>query len=100
MTPIPRSGDGTTDIEPNTRKSALRKVSAFIIAASLGSFALELWDFIQHKAQWSKPIFPLGMFLLGLCLFLDPERGRLRKIGVWVANALMFLSLGASFLGW
>lgn len=88
------------DIESNTRKGASRQLSAFIIAGSVASFALELWDFIQHKARWSKPIFPFGMLLLGLSLFLDPERGRLQRIGGLIAVALMFVSLAASFLGW
>ena len=85
------------EIDPNPRKSTLRWLSTLIITASVALFALHLWEFIQHKAHWSKLLFPFGLFLSGLSTFLDPDGGRLQKIGGWIAAAVMFLSIAASF---
>ena len=62
---IPAGQEWKMEVDPNSRKGTPRLLSSLVIATSLVAFAMELWDFIQRKARWSKPILAFRLFLSG-----------------------------------
>ena len=81
-------------------KKTSRWLSGIMIGASVTMLFIEAWEWRRgDSGRWSSLGVPLGLLLMGLAGFLDPDRGRLYTRGTLVAVAVMLGSIVASLLG-